>query len=46
MHQPYADDESSNGVRLTPQHTLQKLVTDADLTGLQVTHSPLRIRAC
>lgn len=36
MHQPYADDPMSNGVRLTPRETLQEMVTAADLTGLQV----------
>lgn len=41
MHQPYADDPSSTGVRLTPKQTLQELVTAADLTGLQASHSNL-----
>ena len=38
MHQPYTDDPSSTGVRLTPKQTLRELVIAADLTGLQVTH--------
>ena len=36
MHQPYTDDPSSRGVRLTPKETLQEMVTAADMTGLQV----------
>ncbi len=39
MHQPYTDDPSSRGVRLTPKGTLQEMVTAADMTGLQVIHS-------
>lgn len=38
MHQPYASDPSSSGIRLTPQETLQELVAAADMAGLQVTH--------
>ena len=36
MHQPYANDPSSRGVRLTAKETLQELVTAADMAGLQV----------
>ena len=36
MHQPYANDPSSRGVRLTPKETLRELVTAADVAGLQV----------
>ncbi len=43
MHQPYTDDPSSRGVRLTPKGTLQEMVTAADMTGLQVIPSSPRI---
>ena len=36
MHQPYAGDPSSRGVRLTAKETLQDLVSSADMAGLQV----------
>ena len=36
MHQPYANDPSSRGVRLTAKETLADLATAADMTGLQV----------
>ncbi|KAL0040184.1 hypothetical protein WJX79_010529 [Trebouxia sp. C0005] len=36
MHQPYTDDSSSRGVRLTPKGNLQEMVTAADKTGLQI----------
>ena len=36
MHQPYTDDPSSRGVRLTLKGTLQEMVAAADMTGLQV----------
>ena len=43
MHQPYTDDPSSRGVRLTPKETLQEMVTAADMTGLQVIPKSLHI---
>lgn len=42
-HQPYTDDPSSRGVRLTPKETLQEMVTAADMTGLQVIPSSSHI---
>lgn len=36
MHQPYANDPSNRGVRLTAQETLQELATAADMASLQV----------
>ena len=36
MHEPYADDPSTSGVRLTDQKVLQQLVTEAHAAGLQV----------
>lgn len=43
MHQPYTDDSSSRGVRLTPKGNLQEMVTAADKTGLQVILSSPRV---
>ena len=36
MHQPYADDSTTSGVRLTDQKVLKQLMTDAHQAGLQV----------
>ena len=36
MHQPYADDASSSGMRATPLDELRQLVLQADAAGLQV----------
>ena len=36
MQEPYADDPSTRGNRLSPYADLQELVQQADATGLQV----------
>ena len=36
MHEPYADDPSTQGIRLTPYSELEQLVQAADAAGLQV----------
>lgn len=36
MQEPYADNNSTKGIRLSPYNTLQRLVHHADATGLQV----------
>lgn len=36
MQQPYTDDPTTRGIRLSPYAELQELVQQADATGLQV----------
>ena len=36
MHQPYADNPNSSGVRLNDPEQLSKMVKDANFAGLQV----------
>ena len=36
MHQPYTDDPTTSGVRLTDQKALKQLMTEAHQAGLQV----------
>ena len=36
MQEPYSDDPSAKGIRLSPYSELEKLVQEADAAGLQV----------
>ena len=38
MKEPYADDHTTHGIRLTPYSQLAALVQEADAAGLQVTY--------